>query len=142
MNNYGNIITNQVADVLPKVPSQIGSTFNPDAKQQAEWLVRQGWREIVGADAPTPGYRVTAQKVLDLGDGKCRIQIVSRINVADEQAAQAAESAKQATDRHKAMVEYLCQGELMRLWVALHNSHLGKEILPEDVQAEAEKLVP
>lgn len=141
--NYANIITQAVANELPKVPSQIGSTFNPDAKQQAEWLKKQGWRRVVTEESPTLGNRVTATKVVDAFDGEtCRIQIVSQINMADEQAAQAAEAAKQATDRHKAMVEYLCQGETVRMLVALHNSHLGKEIPPEDVQSEAEKLVP
>jgi len=144
--NYANIITQQTADKLPKVPvaidTSVGKTTSPDAKQQAEWLAKQGWRTVSSEAQPSVGCRVTAIKVLDVGDGlTCRISIVSQINIADELAAQEAANAKAADDRRKAMVDYLCQGEVTRLFVALHNVFLDKPITEEAVRAEAEKIL-
>lgn len=140
MTNYANVKTQAKADALPAVPSVIGATSLPNAEQQAEWLKQQGWRKVTIVDAPAIGNRVTADKVVDLGDGvTCRIQIVSQINIADEQAAREAEAAKAQEDYKKARVAELC--ESVRLAVNLHNLRLDKPITEEDVLLEAQKLV-
>jgi hypothetical protein len=146
MKNFANIYTNEEADTRPAVPAtistKVGLTTSPTPEQQEEWYRAKGWRKPVSEDKPSVGCRITKTKVVDTGDGlTCRISIVSQINIADELAAQDAANAKATEDRRKAMVEYLCQSESVRLCVALLNLRIDKPFLPEDIRAEAEKIL-
>lgn len=145
MSGFANIITQQESDVWPAGPASAKTSVgiaSLSLADQIEVRKKEGWRKIRNRQLPDPGYRIIKTVVVDNRDGEtCDVNVAAQINIADEQAAQSAANAKATEDRRKAMVEYLCQAEQVRLMVALLNLRIDKPILPEDIRAEAEKIL-
>jgi len=86
--SYYNIVT--FSGEVAKRPDPMGSTFYPTEQQYCD----AGWREVVGVEKPTDGYRVQAYGYRGNEDGKtCTKFVLSQINIAEEQAAKDAQQA-------------------------------------------------
>ena len=80
---YGNVVT---SNFVSQLPIRIGNTWNPTLGQ----LQAAGWRYVTVIDSPSPGYRVGSWGIADIDGTNARKTVATQINIADQQAAQAA----------------------------------------------------
>ena len=146
MSGFANFITQQESDVWPAGPASTKTSVgiaSLSIADQIEVRKKEGWRKIRTRQLPNAGFRIIKTVIVDNKDGEtCDVNIVPpQMSILAEQTAQDAANAKATEDRRKAMIDYLCQGEVTRLFVALHNAFLDKPISEEAVRAEAEKIL-
>lgn len=143
---YANFVTQQESAELPAGPTHSNTSIGVAVFSREDQIAirkKEGWRKIRNRQLPEAGFRVGKSVIVDNKDGEtCDVNIAAQVNIAAAEAAATLEAAERDINHRKAVLDYLCDNDVVTLLVALHNSHLGKEILPEDVRAEAEKLVP
>lgn len=99
--NFANINTGEIRINLDPVLELQGRTITGATLADYQAL---GWRKVVAVDAPATGYRVTSYGVQAIDATTCKLTVASSVNIADEQAAQAAAELAAQKARAKAIL--------------------------------------
>lgn len=90
---FGNINTQEIVETLPSILVLNGQTIT--GADIRHWSLL-GWRSVTQVDEPTAGFRVTKYGVQGIDGLTCKLIVSAQVNIADEQAAQAAAEAAAA----------------------------------------------
>jgi len=86
---FANILTGEIRNILSSTLVKADLTIQGASLEQWAEL---GWRRVVEVAEPAAGHRVTSYTPEEIDGLTCRLIVATQVNIADEQAAQLAES--------------------------------------------------
>jgi len=112
--NFANINTQEIKSALATTLILADKTIT--GADITHWA-QLGWRKVTVVDAPTAGYRVTQYGVQEIDGLTCRLTVVAEVDIAAEQAANAAVAI--AARQEWAKSQIVIEGELRELTAAI-----------------------